>query len=133
MSDKKIELPDEVMETFYLLKALEDPELGISISELIEITKIGVLVEIEKRLGNLDQTLIESGIAALSSVDFAKFSAIADRYVSERIETDKVVIGLLHNINKEMSDIEPPDEDYSVEDESEDDPGPLVDIGVEQG
>jgi len=106
MSDKKIELPDDIMETFYLLKALEDPELGISISELIKITKIGVLVEIHETI---------------------------DRYVSERIETDKVVLALLHNINKEMSDIEPPDEDYSVEDESEDDPGPLVDIGVEQG
>ncbi|KPK75269.1 MAG: hypothetical protein AMJ79_11825 [Phycisphaerae bacterium SM23_30] len=87
----QVTLKEEIQQIVDDLKDLENQ--GINRIELLEIAKLGALHELINRLYALDQTFIE-------------ISANIDNYVAERIESDKVVLSLLRDIQKQTSEPE---------------------------
>ena len=94
--NKKIDtvtLRREILETLADLKDLE-PDYGIPRSELIEIAKLASLHEIIERIFGVDQTIaeIEKTLSMLGEN--------IDSYIAERIDSDKVVLGILREIEQ---------------------------------
>ena len=86
----KVALKEEIQKTLEDLRELETDDIGRA--EVIEVAKLGALCVLNDRLSNLDQTLVEA------AVNFEDAAVNIDNYIAERIETDKVLIGILQDI-----------------------------------
>ena len=86
----KVALKEEIQKTLEDLRELETDDIGRA--EVIEVAKLGALCLLNDRLSNLDQTLVEA------AVNFEDAAVNIDNYIAERIETDKVLIGILQDI-----------------------------------
>ena len=86
----KVALKEEIQKTLEDLRELETDDIGRA--EVIEVAKLGALCLLNDRLSNLDQTLVEA------AVNFEDAAVNIDNYVAERIESDKVILGVLSDI-----------------------------------